>query len=260
MEPKRILDLAANNDGTLDDPINLSSALLKELAEKVQTGIIRRTEDCRKWMRDTFENADAVRVVHGFVDRVRNMIHHVGGRTMTLPEALRHIDAREEQVRARMRLAEVRGECEESLQDTLGANIRTQMPELLAFLAHGETPKTDAARFADTLASQLAQLHDLHPQAFERISGILKIRCRELLNLYAKAYFGLDGLFSIMNAVSQSGAVDTVSMQLLGRDLKESTPQGLARDRLNQLKCFALATSQHVPAWRKTETAKGRRG
>jgi len=258
---KHTLDLAANNNGVLDDPINLSRALLEELAENVRTGIISRTDDCRKWMRETFDNADTVQVVHGFVDRVRNMLRGVGSRTPSLPAVLRHIDTREALAEQRRQKQEERNGREAALSSTLGVDIRTKMPELNDFLAHGERGKVDFRVFSDALAKQLAELHDSHPEAFGRISTILVERCREILAWYASGHFGLEGIFHIFNAVARSSAVDTVSMQLLGRDLKESIPQqGLARDRLNNLQSFALATSQHVPAWRKKETAQGRGG
>jgi|GEM_PF-3942088 len=293
---KPTLDLLANNNGVLDHPVNVSRELLLTLAEKVRTGIIRTTADCRRWIRETFANEGEVEVVHGFVDRIRNTALCVGGRTMPMDKTLALIDRREgwqeqDQVRAHDHAAR-----EVSLRGLLGTDFSSHLPQLHSFLAHGwwdigdsrkgqalalycphELSGHDPAQYeragyyfglshdtlrqryrtlSDTLAQQLAALHGEHLEAFQRLSPILLQRCERILDLYQRGWITSGTAFLMTNCIAQSGAVDDQRMRVLGAQLKRITAEKGDDGTLSTDATYAMATGMHVPKWQQEEIGR----
>jgi len=259
MTEKRTLPLATNNEGHLAYPTDLSRELFTELARLLRREIIKTTADLREWMAQTFENAGEITVVHGLIDRVRNVVFGIGARTPNEQDTLEIIDrvkriAVVQEERRQRRTQECAG-----LATLLGTDIAEKFPKLHDFLAHGEWVANDDGQFAHTLAAQFAELHDQHPEGFAKIGDILAERTQWILEVYRQRRARLDSVFKILNCIFQSGAIDGDVAQQRGDLLRQLADQRNDIGSLHALNLIAVSTSQHVPAWkhnaRKAATA-----
>lgn len=251
MEQKRTLPLEENSNGDLAYPSSLSRPLLTELADLIVHRIINTTRECRDWMDRTFDNADQYTVRHGLVDRIRNTALEKGKKTLSMGRTLEVIDRveaarlqREERYRQR---AGEREDCSAKL----GVSIEEELPQLHDFLAHGDWAGADQGQFADALAAHLASLYGCHPDAFARIADLLDQRTKEVLQAYERGTIALEMAFGILNCIAQSEGIDFVTAQVNGIALKDLACRRGQKRELSQLQTFALATSQHVPAWKR---------
>jgi hypothetical protein len=246
-------------------------------------------------MCETFENAGSIRVVHGLVDRIRNAVSGIGSKTMTLQEILGHIGQRERLKALQQQRAHDQAEREETLRTTLGTNIRTDLPELHDFLAHGwwnvggerrretfasmgsneangrdpesyarfghfhgiwsDELETSYIMFANTLARDIAVLHDRNGIAFGRVGEILLQRCERILELYESNRITIAVAHDMLNSIAQSGAVDVNRIRQFGRELSKLAKQKGQREELSEHSLIAAVTSMHVPKWQHEATA-----